>query len=160
MSSKKLLTNGTYGWAVMGPNRLAGIARATSNKIGMLIKRHNIDALAFCGSSGSALAFYLGIEHKIPMMYIRKQGEQSHSNGHMECNTDREILKYLVVDDFICSGDTVLYVMDKVRDHYRYHNHFGRVSHPEPKCEGVFLYDYQGHSESGQSQINNVPIYF
>jgi len=156
-STRNAMNNGVYGWTDMDPYELANTIRKSSEEVGKLIKEHEIDAIAFCGSSGSALAFYLAVEHKIPLMYVRKDSEQCHSTFKVECNTDRPIRNYLIVDDFIGFGSTIQRIFSSISQYWKSRRHLpgtfqrgetrfrdrryyeGNVE--EPECKGIFLYN-------------------
>lgn len=68
------------------------------------LKTHDFDTLAFRGMSGAfvgpALAARLGKQ----MILVRKPEEKSHS--HLRVEGYRDTKRYIIVDDFIASGDT------------------------------------------------------
>jgi hypothetical protein len=139
--STDVLFNGSYGWVRMQPEELTSTLTLATLKLRLLVKNHEIDALAFCGSSGSALAFHLAILLKIPLMYVRKEQEKSHSISPVECNTDRIIRNYLIVDDLICSGDTVNHIIDSIHSYATFVKGIRGCEHqPIPECKGIFLY--------------------
>ena len=127
--------NGGYGWVGMGPAELA----LTINKSGIAIKKLQkeleFEAVAFCGSSGAAIAFHLGIKYKIPLIYVRKKDEECHGSS-VECNgTDLQVKKYLIVDDFIDSGKTMRHIIGSIGKHTK-----DRSAYPA-KPVGIFCYD-------------------
>lgn len=107
-----------YGWTGMSPFVFAERMKLASIRFRALKKELKFDAVAFCGSSGCAVAFNLASKHKIPLIYVRKENEKSHSCTKVECNGHGEqIKKYLIVDDFPDSGRTVQYIVDTIRNH-------------------------------------------
>ena len=84
-----------------------------ARKIRMLLKRDDkIVGLCGTGWSGAIIAAAIMVR-KMPRaldnIYIRKSGERSHSTGSQGITKSQG--KYIFVDDFICSGDTLTNVM-------------------------------------------------
>lgn len=84
-----------------------------------LKEEYGYDTIAFCGMSGAAMAFILAYELEVQLLCVRKASDNSHfhdmNRGRvLEGNVDTK--KYLLVDDFISSGDTVNYIMDSIRN--------------------------------------------
>jgi adenine/guanine phosphoribosyltransferase-like PRPP-binding protein len=93
------------------------------------------DAIAFSGSSGCAVAFNLAARHRIPLVYVRKSNEDSHGSS-VECNVKTlHVRKYLIVDDFIDSGNTVDYIVRAIK------KHAVKSSAYIPKQVGVLCFD-------------------
>jgi phosphoribosylpyrophosphate synthetase len=105
----------TYGWTGSSPTEFAERMELASARFVKLKEELDIDAIAFCGSSGCAIAFNLAAKHKIPLMYVRKKDEKSHSTSRVECNDKKvEVKKYLIVDDFVDRGRTVDYITENI----------------------------------------------
>jgi orotate phosphoribosyltransferase len=83
-----------------------------------LKEKYKFEAIAFCGSSGCAVGFILGYMNNIPMIYVRKDNENSHG-ARIECNADLLLKKFLIVDDFVLSGNTVRYIAETLIKHSR-----------------------------------------
>jgi hypothetical protein len=131
---KVLSWGGSYGWAGRHPADLSFLLKQAVVNFGKLRENIKIDAIAYTGSSGAAIAFPLAIAYDLPIIYVRKKGEQSHG-GEVECNYTDEIETYMVVDDFISSGRTVGRVMEGVKKAAQ------RRGWEGPKCLGVFEFD-------------------
>ena len=125
MTKKKIYrpigTSGAkYGWAGITPAEFTERMKLASARFLKLKKEIDIDALAFCGSSGCAIAFSLATTHHIPLIYVRKLNESSHSNYTVECNDSTiNIKKYLIVDDFVDTGGTVNHIVKSIRKYAR-----------------------------------------
>ena len=106
-----------YGWIGMPPSEFAERMRLSIIRFRALKDYLKIDAIAFSGSSGCAIAFVLAAEFKIPLIYVRKDGEKSHGGSMVECNDRRAIIKeYLIVDDFVDSGNTVNHIIQSIEN--------------------------------------------
>lgn len=122
-----------YGWADWSPTEFARQIKHATKVFAEVQKELEVDAIAFSGSSGAAIAFPLCAAHKVPLMYIRKAHERSHG-ANLEYISNKAIRRYMIVDDFVCSGATVRRIHKKVLD---YANIRGSVA---PECVGLFLY--------------------
>lgn len=111
------------------------------------LRETKFDTIAFTGTSGAALAYILSNELGIPLICVRKKDDGSHfqngQNGRLEGNTAAE--RYLIVDDFICGGGTILDIIDTINKSIK-----------KAKCVGILLYDY---SRSHRSEYQGVPVY-
>lgn len=110
---KRLVPYGGYGWAGMSPALVAMKLKKAGDNFGRFIKTTPVEAIAFTGSSGAAIGFYLATRFKLPCIYVRKGGEQSHGFP-IECNATGETHNYMIADDFISSGATVRRVVRKI----------------------------------------------
>lgn len=107
--------------------RLKRFAEYSAAKIARNIKGEDDYqyALVYSGMSGIALATAVSLELLtaynvlIDMIYVRKQGETSHGDS-IETSIDLETknLRLIFIDDFIESGKTLAYVLDRV-NHWR-----------------------------------------
>jgi adenine/guanine phosphoribosyltransferase-like PRPP-binding protein len=104
-----------YGWTGMSPKEFAHRMSLASDRFLALKKELKFDAIAFCGSSGCAIAFNLAALHEIPLIYVRKKDEKSHSRARIECNDKLvEVKKYLIVDDFVDQGSTIDHIVSTI----------------------------------------------
>lgn len=149
-----LSAGGGYGWCGTPPAQLTKLLKSANLRFGQLKKIHQIDAIAFTGSSGAAIAFTLGIKHNIPLIYVRKPDEQSHG-GAVECNARDVIKSYLIVDDFVDSGNTILRIVAGVNKIAKWH----RVLPPVPV--GVLCFDPYHSSDSVMEfeGVGDLPIF-
>lgn len=128
----------SYGWGNISPASFRKRMVDISRKIRKLHKEHKFDVLVFTGTSGCAAAFGISTLMKIPSMYIRKKGEDAHTNHYMT-NHNGSVKSYLIIDDFIDRGDTVNYIIDSMNGLAA---RFIVDGHgvPPPVCAGIFLY--------------------
>ena len=122
-------------------------------KIAMDVRcQHMFDTIAFSGHSGSAIAYPLSYRMGIPLICVRKSGENSHFvkenpkllEGHMTTK------KYVIVDDFISSGDTVRRMLKTIKDNL-----------PNAECVGMIMFKIRDRDNftKAQSLFNGIPIY-
>lgn len=146
-------TQSGYGWTGMAPAEFAVRMKLASTCFVRLKKELKFDAIAFSGSSGSAVAFSLAAKHKIPLIYVRKRNEKSHSYSQVECNVkDLQIKTYLIVDDFVDSGATLDYITNTITK-------FAKKNDAYPAEQvGVLCYDpYQDRNRTiicGEHEFN------
>lgn len=138
---RKTLSYGSgYGWMGRHPADLAALLKTAIAAFGRLREKVDIQAIAYTGSSGAAIAFPLAIAYELPIIYVRKEGEKSHG-GEVECNFTDEIENYVIVDDFIATGKTVQTIIAGIKTRAK------RFSWDGPECIGVFTFDPQ-HGDS------------
>jgi len=123
-----------YGWMIHEPEHLAKVLRRAVDEFRMHVL-YMPDAIAYIGSSGSAIAFLLAERYALPIIYVRKKGEKSHGRK-VEVNTGRPIADYMIVDDFVRTGETVRSIKTRVERHAR-----SEMGHAKgPKCLGVYCW--------------------
>lgn len=124
---------GGYGWMEMNPRTMAVRLQDATIKLGERIEELKPDALAYCGHSGAAFAFIAGVFHQLPIINVRKDGEESHGT-HIDSNSTKPIRSYIIVDDFICSGSTVKHIVRSINEAA------DKYDNARPDCLGIFLY--------------------
>jgi len=138
MSKKKALSiYAGYGWTTKSPAALTDTFQKSVARLVKLREELGFDAIAFRGSSGAALAFVASIAMQIPIIFVRKNDESNHGNP-VESNSRTPIKKYIIVDDFVCSGKTLQAILDGIRKISK------QQAMAEPKCVGAFLYSDPG----------------
>jgi phosphoribosylpyrophosphate synthetase len=141
-----------YGWAGMPPDSFQSTMLAAGKIIQRLKKKLDFDAVAFSGSSGCAIAFYVAAKYRTPLIYVRKVGENAHGSK-VECNYQGDIRKYLIVDDFVSSGATVRHIRDTIKKHAIK----SRTECPTPV--GIFAYDPSANAYDAGEKLNDLRIY-
>jgi adenine/guanine phosphoribosyltransferase-like PRPP-binding protein len=143
-----------YGWAGMLPLMLAHRLSLANARFKKLKNTLGVDAIAFCGSSGCAIAFNLATRHKIPLIYVRKKGEKSHGSK-VECNAGRiPIAKYLIVDDFVDQGSTVDHIINSINKHAK------KVHAVAPEQVGVLCFDtYVDRDRDIETYENTIKLF-
>jgi adenine/guanine phosphoribosyltransferase-like PRPP-binding protein len=87
------------------------------------------DSIVVSGVSGLTMGAILAHELGKNLVIVRKDGEKSHSSYAVEGDPGYH---YLIVDDLICSGETLLRVLNVMK----------RDCGQRPKCFGFFAYNY------------------
>jgi hypothetical protein len=123
-----------------------------------------LDAIAFRGVSGCAVGFPVGFVTGMPMIVVRKPGEDSHRDAKFEGvigywygdRRQRPLRSYVILDDFVGGGATCRAIAHEIRD--RHMRRFG--AEPPPTCVGVIAYrgDYSPASIREKSRRLEVAI--
>lgn len=132
----------SYLYDVYDVKRLPWIVDATAKAIEKFHKRKAIDAIAFSGTSGAAVAYPLSVKMGFPLICIRKDGTESHYYSTYEGVMD--VKHYIIVDDCISSGDTIRRIKKEVSNRCR-----------SAKLKGVFLYN---HANCYRKTCGGAPI--
>ncbi len=127
-----------------------------ADKMIALKKKKSFGAIAFRGSSGAAMAYPLSAQLNIPLIYVRKPGEQSH--GYKIEGTQRNIKRYVIMDDFMESGKTIRAILkdiDKKSDW---------TKDGKAECVGIILYNvgYDGRWDKAfiTYKKKKIPIHY
>lgn len=86
--------------------------------------KHDFDSLAFRGMSGAVIAPTVAIALQKELLLVRKPDESAHSYHDVEGNVSSR--KYIIIDDFIASGETAQAIRRAIRSFA-----------PKAKCLGV-----------------------
>lgn len=109
-------------------NSFREVVRVAESSIRSFAKKFPFEAIAFTGTSGSALAFPLSLRLSKRLICIRKG--RSHTRHKVEgcMNAPR----YIIVDDCIDTGDTIRKIAGLVKE----------MAWPgsNPKLVGIYLY--------------------
>ena len=123
------------------PDQLIRSVTRVASNLKSLQEEIKFDAIAFRGMSGASMAYPVSFLTGIPLLQIRKMTEKSHGNN-VEGSGDI-IRKYIILDDFIFSGETVRSIITEINKEARRLATF-QYSQPEmvkpPECIGITLY--------------------
>lgn len=103
------------------------------------------DTIALHGTSGTWLGGML-VMAGYNVIMIRKEGERTHGRS-IEGNEDKRVKNIIVIDDFICSGDTLRNVNLLIKKHCE------RTGDPHPTVVGYIM-----HSRNNSTTFNNLPV--
>ena len=97
------------------------------------VKQYDFEAIAFRGMSGALLAPILAYQTHKTLLMVRKpkrhEAEKHMDHSHFRCEGDVATKRYLILDDFMCSGNTIWSIVREVR-----------VWAPEARCIGALFY--------------------
>jgi orotate phosphoribosyltransferase-like protein len=101
-----------YSDTIFQPERL----RRTAKRVLDVIRRVETAIgepvhIAVTGKSGIAMAFAVNMLGDVPIVAVRKDAETSHGN---KIEGLGELRKYIVLDDFVCTGHTVERVVKEI----------------------------------------------
>ena len=107
-------------------------------------KKTPFTAIAFTGHSGAALAYPISYILGKPLICVRKKTDCSHYDDSVEGASTAK--SYLIVDDCICSGETIDHIVKAISA--------GRRVKPV----GIYLYD---DSDKGGDRASHkgIPIH-
>lgn len=122
-----------------------------------MMNRLGADAVAVTGKSGLSLAFATLMLIDFPLIVVRKRGENSHGNP-IEGDPSVDVRKYIILDDFVSSGDTVKTMVGSIDEMV------GSAINAKPlRCVGVLQYLRYGTGYSpvryrAQTYIYSIPV--
>jgi len=95
-----------------------------------LLIDQQFDAIAFRGMSGAMVAPVLAYSlHKSVIMVRKPKMMTQEHHSPLTVEGDKDAGRYLIVDDFRCSGETVRAILEEIRDFA-----------PEARCMGALFY--------------------
>ena len=112
--------------------------------------KNEFDSIACSGVSGITFGSVLAYRLNKPLVVVRKQKESSHASYSVENGFNG--MRYLIVDDFVCSGHTIAYIYYRIKHEY-----------PKAKMYNVLTYwpfDKMIESFHWQSKIEQQKIGF
>jgi adenine/guanine phosphoribosyltransferase-like PRPP-binding protein len=77
-----------------------------------VLQEYDFDTIAFRGMSGAFLGPSIATAMEKQMILVRKPEDKTHSKMRVEGN--RAANRYVIVDDFIASGDTKRAIIDAI----------------------------------------------
>lgn len=136
---------------VFTPDLFPKMVDITIKKAEQLKKDTGFDTIAFSGISGAAVAFILSHWLNIPLLCVRKKGENSHyhqQNGKILEGNVQDVKKYIIVDDFIASGATCHHIIDSIRE-----------SNLRARCVGMVMYRaYENFTFTHRVSKQEIPV--
>lgn len=131
---------------VFNPTSLKILADRCIERCVAIMLSNPFDAIAFTGISGASMAYILSYNLGVPLICVRKKNDDSHYTrshyGHIKGRLEGNITakSYLIVDDWIESGDTVKRIGATIREF-----------NPQAKCAGMLA--YQGSSWNPKANV-------
>jgi hypothetical protein len=121
-----------YSDTIFRPERLRKAARGVLEVIQRVEKATGETVhIAVTGKSGIAMAFAINMLWDVPIVAVRKDNETSHGS---KIEGLGELRKYIVLDDFVCTGATVSRVVKEI-------NQWAEIGGwDKPECIGFIEY--------------------
>ena len=94
-----------YLHKIYEPNQFKKTVDETIKTVVALNKEKKINAIAFTGTSGAALAYPVSYATGIPLLCVRKSIKDNHYREKLEGYTRPK--NYIIIDDCVCTGATV-----------------------------------------------------
>jgi orotate phosphoribosyltransferase len=131
------------------PVSLRHHAQRLSKVIPFLLKKYDAQAIAVTGKSGLSFAFATLMLIDFPLIVVRKDGESSHGEK-IEGTRNVDVTRYLILDDFVASGDTVRNIVKDIEIHFKRHEEWckGMADIKRPECVGVIEYSHHANYKS------------
>ena len=127
-----------------------------------LKKKNSFGGIAFRGQSGAAMAYPLSAQLNIPLICVRKKGENSH--GFSVEGSLRNIKRYVIIDDFIEGGNTIIAIINAIEKEEQWRSKSQKEQ--LTKCVGIILYSTTQPGEFNREffVIKNkdlkIPVYY
>ncbi len=143
----------------MYPDKYGQLVDRIADQLEALRKKQSFTGMVFCGLSGAALAYPLSARLHIPLICVRKKGENSH--GFDVEGPQANVRRYIIIDDFIETGATIKALLDEM-DHQ---NKWGNPSkYNKVRCSGIVLYA-EGYSEYWSQKFftykkKKIPVHY
>lgn len=148
---------------VFNPESFQLTIKSMVQNVSRVFEETPFEALAFMGQSGAAIAYPLSYLLQMPLILVRKDDDSSHHvklrridrlrylEGEVHANT------FLIVDDQIESGASILKIIERIRDY-----------NPNARCVGVMLFGNNyaretlspNNSRMFMDQKDTFPVYF
>jgi orotate phosphoribosyltransferase len=127
-----------YSSTLFNSRKLRDVASKVAQVLDRIQAKHGSCHVAVTGKSGIAMAFAVSMLTDIQILTVRKDSETSHGSKFEGCGTVR---RYVVLDDFVDTGDTIRRVVRDVRQ-------FAELDGAEaPECIGfIEYYRLAGHN--------------
>lgn len=101
----------------------------------------DFQAIAFRGMSGAIVAPTVACRLNKEIIVVRKKGLNAHSSLIVEGS--RNIKNYIIIDDFVCEGATVVSIQEEIKKFC-----------PKAKCIGLYMYMYSNMDCDAYKLIN------
>lgn len=143
----------SYHEQAFDPESLRELIKSIGPTISKDWSAGKFDALAFQGVSGASVAFPLSFDLGIPIIAVRKKNENSHGRFvEGPCG----VKKYAIIDDFICSGDTVLRIIESIQRWDRNLKPAQLYLYNHPNSHEFFCYREDGFLRTSPDSIEDL----
>jgi orotate phosphoribosyltransferase-like protein len=151
--------NTSYLHHTQEAQQLKGLIDEIAPKIVKLRAKLKFDTMAFRGFSGASVAYPLSYVTGIPVLLVRKTDTNGHliddSHGFvLESDRNIDINKYIIIDDFIFSGNTCREIVKTIDRHLTTMHSRPGIKVKLPKLVGIVLYT-RGPRSINELEIND-----
>lgn len=117
------MAHSSYLYNLMYPDKLEETAKIITDAINYDKKKLDINGIAVTGMSGIVVGGLISVNTKLPIILVRKEFKNSHSNLLVETSFDyHQKFNYVFVDDLVSGGSTLARVYGEIKDHYKSSN--------------------------------------
>ena len=143
----------------MYPDKYGQLVDRIADQLEALRKKQSFTGMVFCGLSGAALAYPLSACLHIPLICVRKKGENAH--GFDVEGPQANVRRYIIIDDFIETGATIKELIDAMDEQNKWNK---PSKHNKVRCSGIVLYD-EGYSKYWSKKCfiykkKEIPIHY
>jgi len=125
----------SYNTVLYKPDEYSKLIKKLIRVVKTRKAKKNFDCIAFRGTSGAAAAYPISASTKIPIAYVRKEGDSEHALQKVEGVWNAN--SYAIIDDFVVSGETVHEIVKAMKE-----------SSPQAKLTTLFLYGNSARHET------------
>ena len=143
----------------MCPDEYGQLVDRIADQLEALRKKQSFTGMVFRGTSGAAMAYPLSARLHIPLICVRKKGEDSH--GFDVEGPQANVRRYIIIDDFIETGTTIKALIDAMDNE----NKWDKPSkYNRTRCSGIVLYA-EAYSDYLSKKFfiykkNKIPIHY
>jgi hypothetical protein len=112
------------------PGKMTAIAKMVAGEI-LMTMQGLFETIVVRGVSGMTIGAIVAAIMNKRLVVVRKPITDSHAEVRVEGAVGE---RYVIVDDLICSGDTITSILDEVSRAAE------KRGHRLPRCEGIYLY--------------------
>jgi len=143
---------------IYDPDVFSRMIDRVAESLAFIKKKTKFEAIAFSGSSGACLAYPVSARLGCRLIYVRRENETTSSHGNA-VESDGNIAKYIILDDFVSSGATVCHIYNTIEN--------ARKNDAKIKCVGLALYQENVYAPDISRRISHllklkpkqIPIY-
>jgi len=96
-----------------------GEIKSTIKRVRKALKDVDYDAIVVTGVSGLSVGATIAYLTGKQLIVVRKEEERSHACYEIE-GLPRVDFKYIILDDFVCAGNTVVKIAEKMKEKVQY----------------------------------------
>jgi orotate phosphoribosyltransferase len=130
------MSHAAWLWQVFEPELFDRLCDKTAARLKKLRSKLGFDAVAFMGMSGSLLAPPVARQLKLRMIAVRPVGNSSHTHSVHVVEAPDGCDRYVILDDFIETGETVRRIVRETKKELPYVRPVGILLHEAGDARG------------------------